>query len=114
MPRAASAGSSVRRWRSDPPIPAILWTCMTITRSRLERVRHRRDVRLVEQVAGEVRGDVKALQATHAARRRRSEQLSGAPRVVRPKPLSGGGREDLHDFAVALGGVEPAQLEEPR
>ena len=90
-------------------------------RAQLERVRHRRDVRLRQQVARQVRREVEQLEAGDPARRRRPEQEAGRReradlrlRLVRPELGALLEREDLHEPPVALGARHGRRLEEAR
>ncbi len=96
LPRAATSGGSVVGERSperDLAGPALL---LQVVRQRepelehlpveqrrpeLERVRHRGEVGLHEQVVGQVRLDVEQLEAAEAWLPRRSEELSGGRRL---------------------------------
>ena len=79
-------------------------------RAQLERVRHRRDVGLRQQIAGQVRAQVERLQAGDAAGRGGAEQKPGRREradlcacVVGPELCALLEREHLHQPPVALG-----------
>ena len=85
-------------------------------RPQLERVRHRRDVGLQQEIAGQIRLDVEELEAGDAVGRRRAEELpggGGARNEVGVEQLDASlGGKDLHQPAVALPGLRGGCLEQ--
>ena len=100
-PSRLSSSGSARPSSSDAPVEE--------RRAQLERVRHRGDVRLVEQVAGEVGLDVEPLEPGDPGPGGgpSSDAASGAPisasAASRPELRAQLRREDLHQPPVALG-----------